>query len=41
MMYRNPVGQRMRFNRMRRREFITLLDGVIKWPFVARTTAMA
>jgi hypothetical protein len=27
----------MQFNGLNRREFITLLGGVIKWPFAART----
>jgi hypothetical protein len=27
----------MQIGQMRRRDFITLLGGVIKWPFVART----
>jgi hypothetical protein len=30
------LGQRMLFDRLRRRELITLLGGAIAWPLVAR-----
>jgi putative ABC transport system substrate-binding protein len=37
MMVRNLwLGQRMQFNRLRRREFITLLSGAVTWPLAAR-----